>query len=117
MVQRIAARVGYLVADKSASLIGTVLRAGYGPTWGIAWAVVHHERAPRHLLDAVALASVIWAFELVVLPRVRATPPLRMWPRADIASDLVNCLTFAGTYTCVIALMDGKLPTGNTTPV
>ncbi len=100
-----AGRVGYHVGGNAARVMGKVLRAGYGPMWGIAWAVAHHGRAPRHASDAVALASLIWAFELAVLPCVGATPPLRSWPRADIASDGVNCLAFATTYTCVIALM------------
>lgn len=108
MVQRMAGRFGYLASDNAARRIGTVLRAGYGPTWGLAWAVVRHERASRHLSNTVALGFVIWGFELMVLPRVQATPPLRRWPRADIALDLVNCLAFAATYTGVIALLDGR---------
>lgn len=104
MVQRLAGTVGYTVGEKPARRIGNVLRAAYGPTWGIAWAVLRRERGSRHLPHAFVLGSVIWAFELAVLPRVRATPPLRQWPRADIVMDLANCLAFAVTYTFVIAV-------------
>ena len=101
MVQRMAGSVGYTVGYKSAQVTGNLLRAVYGPTWGIAWAALRRERASRHLSDALVLGSLIWAFEVSVLPCVRATPPLRRWPRADIVLDLANCLVFAATFTLV----------------
>lgn len=107
MVQRLAGSVGYPVCDKSARHVGYLLRAGYGPAWGIAWTVLRRERASHHLPDTIVFGSVIWAFEVSVLPCVRATPPLRKWPRADVVSDLANCLVFAATFTLVTGLMSG----------
>jgi hypothetical protein len=108
MVRRMAGELGYVVDDRAARLIGNVMRAGYGPAWGIGWALLRGRRAPRPVHDACLLAAVMWMFELVMLPAVRATPPVRLWPRGDVAWDLANCAIFAATDMCVTALMDSS---------
>ncbi len=42
-----------------------------------------------------ALALLIWGTELVMLPWVGATPPLRTWPTVDIILDLTNASLYA----------------------
>ncbi len=106
MVRRLAGELGYVVDDRVARLIGNVMRAGYGPAWGIGWALLRRRRTPRPLQDACLLAAIMWIFELVMLPSVRATPPVRRWPSGDVAWDLANCVIFAAADVCVTALMD-----------
>lgn len=106
MVQRMARRIGYTVDDGTARLIGNLMRAGYGPAWGVAWERLRTGRSSHPVRDACLLGSVIWVFELAVLPRVGATPQVVDWPRRDIVWDLGNALAFAAVYTCAVALMD-----------
>ena len=106
MVLRLAGQLGYAVDDRVARRIGNVMRAAYGPAWGIGWALLRRRRTPRRLHDACLLAVVMWVFELVMLPTVGATPPVGRWPRGDVGWDLANCVIFAATDTCVTALMD-----------
>lgn len=108
MVRRMASRLGYTIDERTARRIGNAMRAGYGPAWGVGWALVRHGRIASPLRNACVLGPVIWAFELMVLPRVRATPPVRTWPRADVGWDLANCLVFAATYSGVIAVTDAR---------
>ncbi len=108
MVRRMASRLGYMVDERTARRIGNLMRAGYGPAWGVGWALVCRGRIANPVRNACVLGSVVWAFELTVLPRVRATPPVSNWPRADIGWDLANCLVFAATYSGVIAVMDAR---------
>lgn len=103
MVSRMAGQIGCTLDDSFARLVGNVMRAGYGPAWGIGWALLTRERPLRPLRDTCLLGSVIWAFELLMLPRLGATPRLRYWPRRDIGWDLANALAFAAIYTYVLS--------------
>jgi hypothetical protein len=49
----------------------------------------------RWLVRSVCFAAAIAGFELSVVPRLRATPPLSSWPRRDRRALLLHTLVFA----------------------
>ena len=107
MVQRLAnATTGHELRDSVAVAVGGAMRVGYGPTWAVAWALGPGRGRRRPVGDTMLLATVIWAFELNVLPAIGATPPLRRWPASDVAWDLAQCLVFAGVTTGALAFFD-----------
>jgi hypothetical protein len=72
-----------------------VLRSLYGASIGALYAAARR-RLPFSGLGRTALvAGAIWAFELGVLPASGATPPLRKWPKAEIALLLLHTFVFA----------------------
>ncbi len=103
----VLAATGHSLDRRAARALGGLMRAGYGPSWAAAYAVVRGDSPPRWARDTCTLGAVIWIFEMATLPMVRATPPLRRWPPAEIALDLSNGLVFAALANTVMALQDG----------
>ncbi|MHB8718380.1 MAG: hypothetical protein ACYDAC_05765 [Candidatus Dormibacteria bacterium] len=96
MVHRmVLAATGHSLDGRVASVLGVLMRSGYGPSWAAAWVLARGGRQPRLLRDSCILGGLIWVFEITTLPTLRATPPLRRWPATDIALDLSNGLVFA----------------------
>lgn len=67
-----------------ARVAGNAMRGAYGPVWALMWDALPQSSPRPTIRSMVALALLIWSFELVALPRVGATPPLRTWPAVDI---------------------------------
>ncbi len=96
MVSRMVhAATGHSLDRRVAGVLGGGMRAGYGPSVAVLWTLLRNGRRPRSVRDTCLLGGFIWAFEIAALPAVRATPPLRRWPRPDVALDLSNGLVFA----------------------
>jgi hypothetical protein len=64
---------------------GTILRCGYGLLIAAAWSRLVSSRTCGTWRRALGLGAAIFAFELVALPALGATPPLRRWSRAEKA--------------------------------
>lgn len=82
---RIAARLFRLRALRRARAAGVLLRWSYGALIGTVWNRLLPARGRGTWPRAVGLGAAILAFELVALPALGATPPLRSWPRAEKA--------------------------------
>jgi hypothetical protein len=66
---------------------GTVLRWMYGPTLAIV--------QKRLRLSPLLFGPAIALCELVAMPRVGATPPVRKWRRGEVPMLFVHATTFA----------------------
>ncbi|UJR84214.1 hypothetical protein [Sandaracinus amylolyticus] len=72
-----------------------LLRWTYGPTWGVLYTAATRGLAPRHpMREAIALATAIASFELVVMPGVGLVRPLRTWSRRELAALAAHTLAF-----------------------
>ena len=105
MVQRLARVNGRELNEDAARAVAGVMRALYGPGWAILWSLARGNTRPHPIWDTAALGTLIWAFEIGVLPTVGATPPLRRWPAGDAMWDLVQCLVFATVTTGALAAL------------
>jgi hypothetical protein len=96
---RLAARIGVTLNDDDSRRAGRLLRWTYGPALGMVRSWLAGRSAA--LASWISFAVAIYAFELVVLPAVGATPPLRRWPRAQIGSLALHTAGFAVAATVV----------------
>jgi hypothetical protein len=74
--------------------LGSAARWVYGPSLGAAFHRVVPRAHRRSLPAGVALAVAIYGFELVAMPLVGATPPLRKWPRGEALLLLLHTSAF-----------------------
>jgi len=81
--ERIAARLLGLRSRGPARAAGVLLRWSYGLLIGTVWNRLLPGRGRGTWRRAVGLGAAILAFELVALPALGATPPLRRWRRAE----------------------------------
>ena len=86
------------VSPRHARALAHLFRAAYGPGWGALYGLA--VRSPR-LGHAVPFALTIYGVELALMPPFRAAPPLRDWPRAELATLLGHILAFSITTTAV----------------
>lgn len=84
--------LGRAPSPSRARLAGGVLRAGYGAGLGAATSLLQSLPRWRRVL---ASGLSIFAFEVWMMPRVGATPPVRRWPRAEVAMLLAHTLAYA----------------------
>ena len=96
------AATGHSLNERVAGALGVGMRTGYGPSLAVLWTLLRNGRCPRWVRDTCLLGGLIWAFEIAALPAVRATPPLRRWPRSDVALDLSNGLVFAAVTNAML---------------
>jgi hypothetical protein len=82
---RIAARLFGLRSRSRAGAVGAILRWSYGLLIAAAWSRLVPSRANGAWRRALGLGAAIFAFELIALPALGATPPLRRWSRAEKA--------------------------------
>jgi hypothetical protein len=76
---------------------GMLLRAAYSASWGLLYSRLR-EGFPRSPVKAgIEFGAGICAFELLAMPAVRAVPPLREWPRREIALLFAHTLSFGIT--------------------
>lgn len=73
---------------------------------GQAWGLTRGNHRLSPIAETVLLATLMWVFEMSVLPTVGATPPLKCWPAKDIVADLIQCLVFSGVTTCARVGLD-----------
>lgn len=103
MARRLVAAVtGRRLDDREARRLGALMRLAYGPAWGVLLGALCSRRRPTMVGATVGLGLTIWLVEMTVLPRTRATPPLRRWPRTDVALDLSNTLIYAAVAALVV---------------
>ena len=70
------------------------MRWSYGPALAfIRKRLVRSRRAG--IAEALSFGAAIYVFELVALPALDATPPVRMWPPADVFLLAAHTLTYA----------------------
>lgn len=101
MARRMLQRMFGWKLDRSAARgAGMLMRAMYGPLWGVAGAMLTRGRG-RAFVNVLALAAGIWLFELAALPRTGATPPLRQWPKGEAALDTTNAIAYSAV-TCSV---------------
>jgi hypothetical protein len=91
------------VSDRAlfGSLHGCALRAAYSAGLGALYGALRERFPRRRTMAGVTLGAEIWVFELVALPALRVVPPLRDWPRGEIALLLAHALVF-GISTALI---------------
>jgi len=84
-------------APRSAGVQGLALRVVYSAALGAFYGTLreHFPRTP--IRAAISLGAMIWGFELVTLPAIRAVPPVREWPRTEVALLLVHTFVFGAT--------------------
>ena len=89
--ERVAARL--LGRRSGADGLAGVMRWGYGVGLGVLQAL---PARPRRFswTAALGLAGAVFGFELWAMPRVGATPPLRRWPRREIATLGAHTVVF-----------------------
>lgn len=98
----VAANTGRTLDDRQARRLGTLMRLAYGPSWGVLLGITTARRRPGLVSATATLGLAIWLVEMTMLPRTRATPPLRLWPGTDVALDLSNTLIYAAVATLVV---------------
>jgi hypothetical protein len=81
--ERIAARLVGLRSRSRARAVGAILRWSYGLAIAGAWSRFVPRRTAGRWRRALGLGAAILGFELVALPALGATPPLRRWSRAE----------------------------------
>jgi hypothetical protein len=89
---------------------GNVMRWTYGPVWALVWGALPRSSPRPTMRSMAALALLIWGIEMVTLPWVGATPPLRTWPPVDILLGLTNASLYAlvaGVSLTVVSEMNG----------
>ena len=82
---RLAGRFGLRLDARRAKAAGLALRWTYGPMLGLTFATLEPRWSRRRGLWARAaeLAAALLTFEVIGMPAVGATPPLRDWPRRE----------------------------------
>jgi hypothetical protein len=93
MASRLAGRLGVHLGGDAARGVGVAMRWSYGPAWGVPVELAC--RRVRWPLAGAAVGAGLFIFELVMLPRSGATPPLEQWGGRFVAADLLNALLFA----------------------
>ena len=89
-------------APDAAAKLTTVVHWVYGTSWGAVRSVlgVLGLRAP---IAAAAHFSALWGSELVMLPALDVTPPIKQWSRTDLAIDATHHFVYvvatSGAYT------------------
>jgi len=82
---------------RTASVRGLALRTIYSAGLGALYGTWRQSFPRSPTMAGLSLGAEIWAFELVAMPAIRAVPPLRQWPRAEIALLLAHALVFSMT--------------------
>jgi len=82
---RLAGRFGLRLGAGRAKAAGLVLRWTYGPMLGLAFATLEPRWSHRRgwWVRAAELAAALLTFEVIGMPAVGATPPLRDWSRRE----------------------------------
>ena len=95
----LAARfVNRKLAGRSEMVAGLALRWTYGPSLGAVYARVRPRLPLSVPVAAVCLAGGILGFELLAMPALGATPPLRKWDRPQLWMLAAHTLSYgAGT--------------------
>jgi hypothetical protein len=111
---RLAGRLGRKILHRRLSGVtrrrsGTLMRWSYGLSLGAMLGLAQRRLRAPLFVAGPGLGLSIWVFELAMLPRVGATPPLRQWSSADIAADAVQAMCFGVAAAATLALIE---PTG-----
>ncbi len=77
----------------AAATFSRVVHWGYGTSWGTLRGVLAMLglRAP---IAATVHFAAVWGSELVMLPALDVTPPIKQWSRTDLAVDAVHHLVY-----------------------
>ncbi len=108
---RMAARltrqlVGLTLTDRQAGVIGAAMRWTYGPSWAIAAAAVSPSTTRGDVIRrGLVLGGLMTLVELIMLPAVRATPPLAKWGRGQIVWDAVDASSYGVTVALGLTLL------------
>lgn len=88
-----------------ARVCGIGMRCAYGPTWAGGWSLLTTSRKGPTIGSVGVAALSIWGFELAILPRSGATPPLRDWQRLEIVLDLTNAAIYAAVAGVILSAL------------
>lgn len=82
----------------------------YGMAWGAVGAAIH-QGLDEEAATAAHLAAV-WGTELVALPQLAVTPPVRDWGGKEIAIDLFHHVVYAVGVAAALRYLTPKPETG-----
>ena len=82
------------LAGRTQTVAGLALRWAYGPSLGALYARVRPQLPLSVPAAAVCLAGGIFGFELLAMPALGATPPLRKWDRPQLAMLAAHTLAY-----------------------
>ena len=96
VTSRLAKRwTGRSLTPETARWLGRAARWAYGSSLAAAYGAVRPRRAPASLPRALALAGAIYLFEILAMPALGATPPLRRWKPAERWLLLLHTAAFS----------------------
>jgi len=83
------------LAGRTQTLAGMMLRWSYGPCIGAVYARLRPRLSLPVPAAAVCLAGGVFGFELLAMPALGATPPLRKWDHPQLAMLAAHTLSYA----------------------
>jgi hypothetical protein len=98
--------------ERARSRLSNLVHFTYGTLWGTMRSILGRTLSAagvrNPLAPAAAHLAVVWGTELVALPRLGLTPPVREWGRKEVAIDWMHHLVYAaavdGAYRAISRL-------------
>jgi hypothetical protein len=94
IASRLARRWGRPIGPTATRALGGLMRWSYGPALALARKRLVRSRR-RGIVPALSFGAGIYAFELVALPALGATPPIRRWPPREVLMLAAHTMTYA----------------------
>ena len=89
----------------AAAKLTRVVHWGYGISWGAIRSVLGTLGLRAPIATAVHF-SAIWGSELVMLPALDVTPPIKQWSRTDLAIDATHHFVYVAATSGAYALLN-----------
>jgi hypothetical protein len=96
------------ISPRVARRLGTVLRCIYGPSLGLLIDRMESRRRWSTLGTGLVTGLGIYAFELIAMPHVRATPPLRRWSAGETLLLLAHTTVFGIATSALLHCRSGE---------
>lgn len=77
------------------TVLAQTVHWGYGALWGLAPAVLDLAHVRRTAAVAVIETAAIQSAAMVMLPRLHVAPPVKEWPKREMASELFHHALYA----------------------
>lgn len=85
--------------ERAKRRLSNLVHFTYGTLWGTMRAILGRTLSAAGVRNPVAPVSAhlaaVWGAELIALPRLGLTPPVREWGRKEVAIDLMHHLVYA----------------------